>query len=373
MISNLIAKPTTRWTLLSLFVAGVVIAACWPNPEPAQARVRLENICTIYGQREVKLTGVGLVVGLNGTGDGGRNLPAMRALAATLKLMNSPVMAIDELRDANNVAIVMIEATIPKTGLRRGQKIDCYVSSMMGCKSLRGGRLLAAPLESVDISNDVVFGLASGPVYIEDATVPTSAKIPSGVDLQRNVISEFIDKDRGHLVTLLLDEAHSSFHAAREVARVVNDEFSFEARNKKIAKATGPGVIEVYVPEQYYDSPVEFVAHVLEVGIDNPHTEARVVVNSKLGTVIVTGEVEISPVIISQKNLTVEVGAGDFGGGDINSPFVPLVDNQNGQATQQLKSLVEALNELRVPAEDKINIIRELHRTGKLHAQFDDH
>src|SRR5690606_2810955 len=88
----------------------------------------------------------------------------------------------------------------------------------------------------------------------------------------------------------------------------INDEFTFEAAGRHLAKATSPGVVEVEIPPQYRDSAVEFIAQVLEVGIDNPHTEARVVLNSKTGTVIVTGEVELSAVVVAHKNLTVEIG-----------------------------------------------------------------
>ncbi|MCH7989867.1 MAG: flagellar basal body P-ring protein FlgI [Planctomycetes bacterium] len=136
------------FSVILLTVALMSVALL--KPQEARARVRLENICSIYGQKEVKLTGLGLVVGLNGTGDGGKNKPAMDALAKVLMHMNLPTDSAD-LRDAKNVAVVLIEATIPKTGLRRGQKIDCYVSSIMGAKSLRSGRLLIAPLQTAEI------------------------------------------------------------------------------------------------------------------------------------------------------------------------------------------------------------------------------
>ena len=113
--------------------------------DAAQARVRLEHLCTVAGPKEVKLTGLGLVVGLRGTGDGGKNLPAMRALSTALRLHNTPVLEAGELSDAKNVAIVMIEATIPATGLRRGQRLDCFISSVMGAKSLRGRAVVSGP------------------------------------------------------------------------------------------------------------------------------------------------------------------------------------------------------------------------------------
>lgn len=368
-------RPGCGKPIYAAIVAAVVVAATvLLPPSAAQARVRLGNICTIYGQQEVQLTGIGLVVGLNGTGDGGDNLPAMRALAATMKLMNSPVQSIEELQDADNVAIVLIEATVPRTGLRRGQKIDCHVSSLMGAESLRGGRLLVSPVETAEITDDSVAGLASGPIYIEDSEVPTSGMIPGGVVLEDDFVKPFIKENR---ITLLLDASHSSFHAASEAARVVNREFSFETSSRELARAIGPGVIQVEVPRAYLESPVQFVAEVLNVTVDNPHTQGRVVVNAKSGTVVVTGEVEISPVVISHENLTVEVGTTQTaatGGGNNQAaaPFVP-VDQQNPGSTQQLQQLVQALNQLRVPTEDVISIIRELHRSGKLHAAYEEH
>lgn len=358
----------------SMIAAGLVALMLLSHSEPAVARVRLENICTISGQKEIHLTGIGLVVGLNGTGDGGDNLPAMRALASALKLMNSPVGGFEELRDADNVAMVLIDARIPKTGMRRGQKIDCYVSSVGAAESLRGGRLLIAPLQTAEIADDTVVGLASGAVVIEDPASPTTGLIPGGVVLEEDVISQFIDYARGHVITLLLDEAHSSFHAASEVARVINAEFVTEANGRLLARAMAPGVVEVMIPPSYYDAPVEFVALMLEVGIDNPHTQARVVVNTKTGVVVVTGEVEISPVIISHKNLTIEIGAPPgFPLAPVPGRFVPVANQQTRQPPQQLQDLVEALNRLRVPTSDIIDIIRELRRSGKLHAAYDEH
>lgn len=337
----------------------------------AQARIKLESICSVYGPQEIKLTGLGLVVGLNGTGDGGKNLPAMRALQAALERMNAPAV-LEELKNANNVAVVLIEATIPRAGIRRGQRIDCYVSSLMGAKSLRGGRLLVSPLTVGRINENHAPALASGPIYIESSDILTTGKIPDGALVLNNFMAEFIEdrKAAGYFVTLLLDAAHSTFHSASEVARVINAEFSFEARTNELAKAISPGVVEVKVPEQYVTDPVRFLSLLLSVGIDNPHTEARVVVNVKSETIVVTGEVEISPVVISHKNLTVQVGNDFLLEAAPQARFVPLIDRDESQSPQRLDDLVKALNQLRVPTSDIIQILRELHRSGKLHAVY---
>ncbi|VAX39122.1 Flagellar P-ring protein FlgI [hydrothermal vent metagenome] len=355
--------------VIALLLLGTPVAM---QQQAEGARTRLENICTLDGQREVKLTGLGLVVGLNKTGDGGKNLPAMKALATALKLMNSPVLGLDELRGADNVAIVMIEATVPATGIRRGQKIDCYVSSFLGAKSLRGGRLLATPLEETDISTDRVAGIASGAIRIEGDKVFTTGKIPNGVVIENNFINGFLNAKKGGIITLMVDSHKASFHTASEVAYSVNSEFGFES-GKEIAKATGPNSVEVHIPKAYKNDAVKFAARLLDIGIDMPHTQARVVVNATTGVVIVTGEVRIDPVVISHDKLTIEVGGS--GGATSGGRFVsvPQLPQESGQSGSQLQELVRALKQLRVPNKEVVHIIRELHRSGKLHAVYDEH
>jgi flagellar P-ring protein precursor FlgI len=355
--------------LVTALIALLALHALAPF---AEARVRLESICTVYGQKEVKLTGMGLVVGLKGTGDGGKALPAMRALQRVLQNMNNP-STLPELQNAKNVAVVLVEATVPATGLRKGQEVDCFVSSFMGAKSLRGGRLLVTPLTRPALDERAyAAALASGPVFVEEEGQELTGKVPGGAVLEDNFQTPFVDDRNGLTVTLLLDAAHASFHSASEVARVVNAEFSFEAGYSELAKATAPGVVQVRIPEQYRDDHVRFVALLLAVGIDNPHTQARVVVNPKTGVIVVTGEVELSPVVIAHKNLTVQVG-GDVLPEELPpSRFVQLDDLPADQAPQRLEELIEALNQLRVPTADVIAILRELHRTGKLHAVYEE-
>ena len=362
-----IMKPRSKNYVLMLIISIVVLQN---SATDLWARTRVESICTVYGLKEIKLSGMGLVVGLDGTGDGSKNLATIRSLAAALKHLNNPIVDLQDLSGANNVALVMIEATIPASGIRKGQKLDCFVSSMLGAKSLRGGRLLIAPVSTTELGNELLAGLCSGALILEDETSLASAKIINGLVMERNFELPFIDR-KTRSITLLVDKQHTGFHTASEVSRAINSEFSFEAGNQQLAIAQGPGRIFIRIPKQYTESPVEFVAAVMEVGIDRPHQQARVVVNPKSQTVIVTGEVEISPVVISHRNLT--IGVGNAGGGGLPGGFVPITGQQGQQSTQRLQQLVEALNQLRVPTEDVISIIRELHRSGKLHAEYDEH
>lgn len=368
--------PIMLWTYCRKKAGGAFIAAVAATlvglcAAPALARPRLENICTISGQQEQRLIGMGLIVGLKGTGDGGKYLPMINALGAALAALNNPASSPGDLKDAGNVALVLIEATVPANGIRRGQRLDCFVNSIGAAKSLRGGRLMISPLGTQVVGDDRAMGIASGAVLIEDSQVTTSGKIAGGVVVTEDVINNFVHNNQ---ITLLLDRDHASFRSASEVANVVNADISFEADGRKLAKAISPGVVQVTIPEQYRSDPMRFIAQVLDVGIDNPHTQARVVVNAKAGTVIVTGEVEISPVAVSHKNLTLTIGSPD----DQAEPaepvpgvgFVPVVDQQSRQSPQRLKQLIDALNQLKVPTTDVIDILKELHRSGKLHAEL---
>jgi flagellar P-ring protein precursor FlgI len=367
---SLLSSGRARATLCAAVAVATLLVSLAGR---AQARPRLESICTVSGQQELRLIGMGLVTGLKGTGDGGKFLPMARALGMALRKLDNPANDAPEFKDANNVALVLIEATVPANGIRRGQRIDCFVQSIGSAKSLRGGRLMVTPLGTQVVNDDRAMGLASGAVLVEDATVPTSGKITGGVVVTEDVINEFVKNNQ---FTLLLDHDHASFRSASEVASVVNADTSVEANGGQLAWAKSPGVVEVTIPEQYRKDPLRFIAQVLDVQIDNPHTQARVVVNAKAGTVIVTGEVEISPVAISHKNLSLSIGTPeDQAAAQPAEPvpgvgFVSLMDQQSRQAPQRLKQLIDALNQLKVPTTDVIDILKDLHRAGKLHAEL---
>ncbi len=150
---------------------------------------------------------------------------------------------------------------------------------------------------------------------------------------------------------------------------MVNREFAFET-GVAIALAAGPAAITVRIPPAYRPDPVRFAALLLAVSLDRPDSRPRVVVNARTGTIVVTGEVELSPVAISHKTLTVDVGPpGGGAGGAAPNGFRPLGEPEPAPRPQ-LESLLKALNQLRVPTADVIHILRELHASGKLHAEF---
>jgi flagellar P-ring protein precursor FlgI len=263
--------------------------------------------------------------------------------------------------------MVAISATIPKEGASRGQKLDCYVTSTFGAKSLKGGRLLISPIRMPNVGDTTVVGLASGPIVIEDPEVLTSARVPGGIVLERDFRTDFIDRIHGNKVTLILDPAHATFGVAWHVAEQINNDV-YPVLHSKPATAPGPNRIEVVVPELYRDDPVAFLAWLLKIDVMTPQTEARVSVNTKSKTVVIHGDVQISPVVISHRNLRVEV-AGTPGE---PAPFA-AINSQGQENPQQLDELLKGLQTLKVSNEDVISIVRELYYSGNLHCVYEEH
>jgi flagellar P-ring protein precursor FlgI len=335
----------------------LALATLLVDLRPAKAVTRISNICTIYGQMPLRVQGLGLVVGLNGTGDPDQSTQTLRAFSAFLKLSNNPVLNAEELSGLDGVAVVQVTATIPRTGISEGQRLDCQVSALFGATSLEGGRLIVSPLESTSIADDTVVGLAAGTLIVEDIANPTTARIPFGLVMAQTIDMNILTKP--NQIRLLLNHQYAGFEMAREVERAINTRFLLEANNVNIARAASAGAVAVIIPPQY-DNHVEFLGLLTNITVKEAGTAARVVVNAKLGTIIVTGEVEISPAIIAHKNLNVE----------ITSPFVEVRNQEGEQSPRQLADLVNALNQLKVPTSDIIGILRELHYSGRLHAEF---
>ncbi|MBL4886439.1 MAG: flagellar basal body P-ring protein FlgI [Planctomycetaceae bacterium] len=361
-------------TSLKLVVFAIITSCLLCGARSVEAQVKLESICTLDGHEKVRLIGMGLVVGLNGTGDAGAG-PTIRALAAAMEGMETSVPDIKELKNASNVAIVMVHATIPAMGVNKGQRIDCFISSYLSAKSLKDGRLFVTPLRSEDKSNKNLIGIAEGPVLIEGGSSPTSGRISGGVVikdeyyLNENYLNRIVHISNGKpVIRLLLDPSHQSFIAARDIAERINELNNFETFGEETASPISASMIEVLIPEIEQNNPILYIAEIMSQEIASPHTISTVRVNSKTGIVIASGDITISPALINLPNLQVDiVGENPSING---AAFKPLGSEQSTRATAKLNDLVDALNKLGVPREEMINVLRQLHNSGKLHAKF---
>ncbi|MHB8903088.1 MAG: flagellar basal body P-ring protein FlgI [Thermoguttaceae bacterium] len=323
---------------------------------PATAGTRIETLCRIKGHEENTLHNMGLVVGLKGTGDGKLN-PMHRTLATTMERMGIPVTA-EELKDAKNVALVYVTATVPAAGARQGDMIDCVVSAVGSCADLTGGRLVSTPLLGPVPSPDApVFALAQGDVTTENPDVLTKGKIRAGCRLEQEFRYNYVKDGK---VMLVLKPQYAEFGVAQEVAEMINGpQILYQNNSRLVAQALDAVTIEVEIPGQYLADPVHFVTQLMQLEMTTVPVGPRVVINERAGIIGFRGDVQISPVAVSHRNIVVETGTAAQ-----NGSFVPVdpTDPQN----PPLKSLVASLNAINVPTADIIEIIKLLDANGAI-------
>ncbi len=312
-------------------------------------------------QEENTIQGLGVIVGLKGSGDSSGYLPTIRSVAKIMSIMGSSpaASALAELKDTKNVALVLVTATIPAAGARQGDKIDCVVSSIGSAKGLAGGRLFLTPLIGPDPKHPRVYAFAEGPLTLENPAMPNTARIHEGCRLEEEFFHAFTKDNR---ITLVLDKNHADFQVAQDIADLINSQMGKQVSNyAPLAHAFNQGNIVVEIPAQYRDDPVLFVSQVLSLPIMEPRTVPRVVINERTGTIVISGDVEIGSVAVTHKNLVIEAG-----GQAAARPFIGV--DPTDPTSPKLKALVEAQNAVHAPTEDIIEIIKGLDRNGKLHA-----
>jgi len=355
-------NPTTMPWWLALILGLLVLG---------EARgVQLQDVVRIKGSETSKLVGMGLVVGLEGTGDGGKFAPAMRPLAEVTRKLIDPNVVAAELKDSKNVALVALTAEIPDTGVREGDKIDVQVSSIGPAKSLEGGRLFLIPLTG-PMPNSPVYAFAEGALTIEDEDTPTVGVIHDGAQLTRDVMARYLD-DSGR-IHLVINQDNASWPVANYIASNINGIMAPDGPN--LAKAVDQKNVLVQMPPYARQEPASFISQIMQIYVhpDQVATGAKVVINEQTGTIVVTGDVEISPVIISHQGLTIttitpapeptqrEPKVED-------RQFVPVDPHERGGA--KLADLLEAFNQLKVESDDRIEIIKVIAKSGKLHADL---
>jgi flagellar P-ring protein precursor FlgI len=333
----------------------------------------LSSISRIKGQESVKLHGLGLVAGLSGTGDA-RFDPKDVAAVQLLRSHGIDILNLREVSAAKNLALVSITCEISPHGGRDGDRFDCQVASVGSARSLRGGRLLQAALKSPVLADQTAYAIAEGPLSSEDPAGLLTARIKAGATLVQDLPAPMLKcNDR---VTVVLDEAHASFSTAGTVTSAINGRFDLQTGGRPIARMLDARSIEVLLPGFARRDPGPFLADLMRtrIGVDAIHTDARIVINEKQGTIVITGEVELKPVMVAHRNMVVYPANQPLPFGAVPpNPFVPLAKAPpaNGQALPSLtalQDLLEAMNRAQVSADDRIAIVKELARSGKLHA-----
>lgn len=351
---------------------AVVVTLSWAAL-PARAELRLKDICRVKGQEENTLHGLGLVVGLKGTGDSSSFLPEMQSLARLLQKMQAPVgetpAALQAaLKEVKNVALVAVTATVPAAGARQGDQVDCQVMSIGSAKSLAGGRLYLTPLLGPDPNNNRVFAFAQGPIQLDDPKHTTAARVHRGCRLEEDFLNVFATKEGR--VTLVLDQDHADFELAWEIADRINNESPIRGDDEQLARALDQVNIELTIPQGYRDDPVSFLAVVLSTPLAEPRTAATVFINEASGAIVIGDDVEVGSVVVSHKNVVIETGNNLPVADRFTAMHPGVSEDEFPERVTKLKALAEALNAVKVPNEDIIDIIKGLAKSGKLHGRL---
>lgn len=324
--------------LLALFISNIVLASN-----------RLKDIVDIKGVRDNPLVGYGLVIGLNGTGDGGGEITnnSMKKMFQTLGL--DPVQEVS----SANVAAVIVTAKLPPFG-RIGQKLDVTVSSIGDASSLGGGTLLVTPLKGGD---GKVYAVASGPLSIggltQGAKFATSGYIPNGASVEKEVDVAFNSKK-----SIRMSLKNPDFTTAARVVKTINENLG-----GKFAIASDAATVDLIVPPHYERKVVNLVAIVENYRV-NQDNKAKIIINEKTGTIVAGGDIRLNKVAISHGDLMLEIGQD---GKKLNKPgSLFFVEKQT-----TLKDLVSALNAIGTSPEDLMSIFQALKRNGALFADLE--
>lgn len=354
---------------LLLAVTTLIVALSGSGRCQADEQLRLRDICRLKGQEENTLQGVGLVVGLRGTGDEKID-PTTRALANLMMSLGSAMQrdaqglpVLTELKEMRNVAAVIVTAKVPGAGAQQGDQLNCTVSAT-SAKSLQGGRLVLAHLYGPRSDDKQVYALAQGKISISDPLQATEGVIYNGCKMETSITNGFTSDGK---ITLILDRDLASFSTAVEIQDAINqlNQTGLTAGQGAsdtlvLAQAIDQLHIEVGIPRAYESQPVQFVSLLLDIPLVQLKKPKRVVINEREGVIVIGEDVLISPVVINHKNLTIDARPAENGG------FVAIDTDSPKQPRAKLKNMVEALNGFNVPTADVISIIRTMDRNGDL-------
>lgn len=349
-------------------------------PAVAQS-VRIKDLVEFDGVRGNDLVGYGLVVGLNGTGDGLRNTPFTEEIMTNI-LERLGVNVSGEQFRPKNVAAVLVTATLPPFA-RAGSQIDVTVSAIGDAKSLLGGTLVMTPLNAAD---GEIYAVAQGTVIAGGAAaegqgasvvqgVPTAGSIPSGARVEREIAFDF-----GALPRLRLALRAPDFTTAGRIEAVINAD-----AGRRVAEMLDSGTVEIDVTAMRMRSAAHAIGRIENLAVE-PERRARVVVDQRSGTIVMGEDVRISRVAVAQGNLTlrieeapVAVQPNPFAPGETvvvprtdatitEEPGIGLAEVRGGTS---LSDVVAGLNALGVAPRDMIDILKSIKAAGALHAEFE--
>ncbi len=368
------------WRLWFTFSLALVSAALlWPSS--AGAAVRVKEVATVQGVRSNPLQGLGLVIGLDGTGDQVTQTAfTAQSLQAMLQQMGVTLPPGASLQ-SKNIATVMVTAQLPPFA-QPGQPLDVSVASIGNAKSLRGGTLVATPLKGAD---GQIYALAQGNLIVGGAGASaggskvqinhlSAGRIPEGATVERSVPTPLNVGDH-----LRLGLNSNDFATARAVARAIN-----EAKGEGTANALDGRVVQVRAPTNP-DARVAFLADIENLPLTLERRAARVVLNARTGSVVINEAVTLGACAVAHGSLSVTISStpvisqpGPMSGGQtVQAEKSDIAITQQGGALvqmpagTQLADVVKALNALGATPQDLLAILQAIKSAGALNAEIE--
>lgn len=370
-------------SLLSALRRGVVLLGLGLLvTQPAWAG-RIKEVAAIEGVRSNQLTGFGLVIGLDGTGDQTTQMPyTTQTLSNYLQQMGitlAPELA--SRLQLKNVAAVLVTAELPAFA-RPGQSMDVTVSSLGNAKSLKGGTLISTPLRGAD---GQVYALAQGSLIIAGAGAAAggsrvqinhlgAGRIPGGAQVERTVPTPLLEGD-----SIKLGLEASDFQTARRVAAAINQRFG-----DGVARALDGRTVDVRAPVEPNDR-ISFIAELEELPVEASIPAARVVINSRTGSIVLNQAVTLGPCAIAHGNLSVSISSTPIISqpGPLSSGQTVVAEKANIEIRQEpgiliqvptapkLADVVRALNALGATPQDLLAILQAIKAAGALNAELE--
>lgn len=343
---------------------------------------RIKDLSAVQGMRDNQLIGYGLVVGLDGSGDKVNQVSfteqSLKNMLSQLGIVTPPGVKLKP----KNVAAVILHATLPPF-IKKGQRIDVTASSVGNAKSLRGGTLLMSPLKGAD---GKVYAIAQGNLLVGGLgvegtdgskitiNIPSVGRIPKGAIVERSIKNSLGNSNR-----LVLNLFSADFTTATRMAEAINSQYG-----ENTAKALDPISIEVQAPLNTSDK-IAFISMIENITVAPGAAAARVIINSRTGTVVISSTVRVSPAAVSHGNLVVTIkestqvsqpNAFSRGG---NTAVV--ADSQIGISNEDnrmflfdpgvdLNDIVRAVNQVGAAPGDLVAILEALKMAGALHAEL---
>ncbi len=340
---------------------------------------RVKDVASVSGVRSNPLVGYGLVVGLNGTGDGSGPISeqSLRSMLSRLGINIPPKSKLQ----AKTIAAVSIHASLPAF-IKKGQTIDITVNAIGGATSLRGGSLLMSPLRGIDNN---IYAIAQGNVVVSGfgaegkdgsrvtVNVPSSGRIPNGAIIEKAVETPF-----GEESEIVLNLRRADFTTSTRLAEVINSSVGPGAAHSIDAVS-----VSVNAPTDAAQR-VSFISFLENLTFNPGETSAKIIINSRTGTVVIGKHVVVLPAAVSHGNLTVTISQSN----QISQPtplsqgqtvVVPQSDISVKQADSRmfmfnpgvtLDEIVRAVNQVGIAPGDLVAILEALKEVGALRAEL---